>query len=211
MRKRIIATFTLLATICPTITVFAQKEGVRNVEVVKDVAYGEITEFDYEIFADKVLLESFNGKNKIVEIKPSYNIDGINYQTDLSEFQVGIGNNTMDTIIFGEGITEIPNNIFNSSDIKKVYFPKTMTVVYDKALSYLHPDEGELIQIYYGGTQDEWAQIFTEYQRTKVEDAEFGEELGTALADKLNEMMGSSYDSSEFEYFFSATPDDLKE
>ena len=66
------------------------------------------------------------------------------------------------------------------------------------------------IKIYYAGTQDDWAQIFTEYKRTKVEDAEFGEEMGEALADKLNEMIGSEYDSSLFEYFFSASPDDLK-
>ena len=34
--------------------------------------------------------------------------------------------------------------------------------------------------------------------------------MGTTLADKLNEMIGGGYDSSEFEYFFSASPDDLK-
>lgn len=210
MRKKIILTMTIISTSI-VLSPMVKAEGVRNVEVVKDNPYGEISEFDYDISGDKVMLESFNGRNDVVEIQSSYNIDGIDYQTDLSDFQVGIGNSTINTLILGEGITEVANNIFNSSDVKRVYFPKTMEIVYDNTLSYLHPDDGELIQIYYGGTQDEWSQIFKEYQRTKVEDAEFGEELGTALANKLNEMMGSSYDSSEFEYFFSATPDDLKE
>lgn len=34
--------------------------------------------------------------------------------------------------------------------------------------------------------------------------------MGTAIADKINKMIGSKYDSSEFEYYFSASPDDLK-
>ena len=55
-----------------------------------------------------------------------------------------------------------------------------------------------------------WGNIFTEYKKTKVEDSEFGEEMGTAIADKINEMIGSKYDSSKFEYYFSASPDDLK-
>ena len=100
---------------------------------------------------------------------------------------------------------------FNSCDVQKVFFPKSMINVTDKTLSYLNPKEdGDLIQIYYAGTQDDWGNIFTEYKRTKVEDAEFGEELGTSIADKINSMLGSDYDSSEFEYYFSASPDDLK-
>lgn len=34
--------------------------------------------------------------------------------------------------------------------------------------------------------------------------------MGTAIADKINEMVGTKYDSSEFEYYFSASPDDSK-
>lgn len=34
--------------------------------------------------------------------------------------------------------------------------------------------------------------------------------MGTAIAYKINKMIGLKYDSSEFEYYFSASPDDLK-
>ena len=34
--------------------------------------------------------------------------------------------------------------------------------------------------------------------------------MRTAIVDKINEMVGSKYDSSEFEYYFSASSDDLK-
>ncbi len=136
-------------------------------------------------------------------------MDGMEYKTDISDFQVGIGNRKVETLILDEGITEVKTAIFNSCKVKTVFFPHSMTNVYDYTLSYLHPDTGENICIYYAGTQEEWSDIFTEYQRTNVGDTKFGEEMGTALGDKLNEAIGSEYDSSLFKYYFSATPDVL--
>lgn len=189
-----------------------ESKGVTGVEVQKDESekYGVISDFDYDISGDTVVLHGYDGKCKVLEIKPTYDIDGKTYTSDISDFQVGIGNKSVESVILCEGITQIYDSIFNSSNVKSVYFPKTISNVTDKSLSYLHPDDGEKIKIYYGGSQDEWGSIFTEYKRTKVEDAEFGEELGTSLADKINEMAGSEYDSSLFEYFFSSTPDELK-
>lgn len=186
--------------------------GVTGIEAQKheDEAQGELEDFRYEISGDKVLLESYSGSNSVLEIKTSYMLDGVEYKTDLSDFQVGIGNSKVKTLILDYGFTEVKDSIFNSCDVENVYFPKSMINVYDYTLSYLHPDDGETIKIYYGGTQEEWLNIFTEYQRTKVDDAEWGTEKGKALADKINEMVGSEYDSLLFEYFFSANPDDLK-
>lgn len=188
------------------------QQGITGIEVQKsnDEKYGSINDFQYELSDNKILLKEYNGKSKVLEIQPFYTIDNTEYTTDLSNFQIGIGNKKVETLILSEGITEVQNSIFNSSDVKNIYFPQSMTIVYDNTLSYLNPDDGETIKIYYGGTQEEWLNIFTEYKRTKVEDAEFGEELGIAIADKVNEMAGSEYDSSEFEYFFSANPDSLK-
>lgn len=189
-----------------------EEKGVTGVEVQKDESekYGVINDFDYDISGDTVILHGYDGKCKVLEIKPSYEIDGKTYNTDLSDFQVGIGNKYVESIIFCDGITQIYESVFNSSHVKSVYFPKTMSNVSDNSLSYLHPKDGEKIKIYYEGTQEEWGKIFTEYKRTKIEDSEFGEEMGTAIADKVNEMIGSKYDSSLFEYFFSSTSDILK-
>lgn len=184
-----------------------ESSGISGVEVAKDEPYGAIDEFDYEISGNKVKLSNFNGKNKILEIKSKYTIDGKEYKTDLSEFQVG--NCPAETLILDDGIKKVSTSIFNSCDVKAVFFPKSMKKVYDYTLSYMHPDDGEMIQIYYGGTQDEWSQIFTEYQRAKLEDADSAEDVGVSIADKINEMIGSEYDSSQFEFFFSASPDDL--
>ena len=189
-----------------------EEHGVTNVDVKKsdNELYGSIDDFSYDISENKIILNKYTGKSDILEIKASYTIDGMEYVTDLSDFQVGIGNSDVETLIFDDGIKEVKDSIFNSSDVKKVYFPKSMTIVYDKTLSYLHPKDGEKIKIYYEGTQDEWSNIFTEYKRKNIADTELGEEMGTAAADKLNEMIGAGYDSSEFEYFFSSSSDDLK-
>lgn len=211
MKKKLLVTICSFTILGVSIPVYAG--GVTGVEVKKDDSekYGTISDFDYDIEGSTVKLHGYDGKCKVLEILPTYNIDGTDYATDLSDFQVGIGNSYVESIIFQEGITEIYDAIFNSCDVQKVFFPKSMENVTDKALSYLSPKEnGDLIQIYYTGTQDDWGNIFAEYKRTKVEDSEFGEEMGESIADKLNEMMGSKYDSSEFEYYFSASPDDLK-
>lgn len=186
-----------------------EKEPEMGVEVKTDFPYGDISDFDYDIEGDTIFLHSYDGNRKIVEIKNSYIIDEKDYKVDISDFQVS--NSGVNTLILDDGFTEVYTPIFNSCGVKNVFFPKTMMNVYDNTLSYLHPNEGEKIQIYYEGTKEEWLNIFTEYKRTKVEDAEFGEEMGTAVADKINEMMGSGYDSSEFEYYFSANASDLKE
>lgn len=182
-----------------------EKAGVTGIEVQK--AESGIDDFLYELSGDAVILGSYDGSDDVLEITPSYDINGKEYRTDLSEFQVGGGVNTL---ILDEGITEVNTSIFNLSDIERVFFPMSMTNVYDYTLAYLHPDDGETIKIYYAGTQDDWMNIFTKYKRKKVEDTKLGEEMGQAVADKINEMVGTEYDSSEFEYYFSAKPEDLR-
>lgn len=189
-----------------------EKHGVIGIEVKKPEKekYGSIKDFDYELSDKKIMLKEYTGKTEILEIKSSYKVDGKKYKTDLSDFQVGIGNRCVKTLILCKGIKKVNNAIFNSSDVEKVYFPKSMKVVYDNTLAYMDAEDGKTIKIYYGGTKKEWGKIFKEYKRKKVEDTKFGGEMGEALADKVNEMAGMEYDSSEFEYFFSASPDDLK-
>lgn len=93
-------------------------------------------------------------------------------------------------------------------DVRSVYFPKTMTVMYDYTLSYFHPDEGEKIQLYYGGTEEEWNNIFTHYTTMQEKDST-SEAVGQATADFINGFIGLEYDSSQFAFHFSARPNDI--
>ena len=164
-----------------------------------------LDDFSFSITENGVSLESYMGKAKRLIIESSYEYGGAEYKTDLSNFQ--IGTSSVESLILSEGITEVKTSIFNSSDVKNVFFPASMACVYDYTLSYIHLPDGERAKIFYAGTQEEWNSIFTEYQRKAVKDADFGEEMGTALADVVNQWIGANYDSALFDYYFSATPE----
>ena len=166
-----------------------------------------IDAFRYDLVGNTVGLKSYIGSATRLEIESAYTIDGREYATDLSDFQVGVGNRTVKTLILDEGITEVNTSIFNSSSVESVYFPASMELVYDYTLSYIHPNKGEKAKIYYAGTQEQWQQIFTEYHRKAVGDTEFGDEMGQAVADAINQWIGATYDKSMFEFYFSATPE----
>lgn len=174
---------------------------------IKETNYGSIKDFSYKLSGDKVLLNRYKGDAKVLEIKNTYEIENKEYKTDISNFQVN--SKHVETLIIDEGFTEVYTAIFNSSSVKHIYFPNSMKNVYDYTLSYLHPDDGEMINIYYAGTKKKWKKIFTKYERTNVKNAKSSQK-GIAIADKVNEMLGSNYDSSLFEYHFSANIDDIK-
>ena len=190
-----------------------ESEGTYGQESL-DIDSENIKKFDYEISGNKVVLQKYNGRKKTLYIESSYKIDGQTYETDLSEFSLMSSKPTF--LILGEGIENINKSAFNCSNLESVYFPKTIKVVYDAALDYLHPDEGEKIQIYYAGAEDEWDNIFQEYQRQTIEEAlnssdipeEQGAAVGASVAEKLNEYLGE-YDSSDYEFHFSVSENDL--
>lgn len=121
----------------------------------------DISDFDYAISEDSIILESYEDSNKYLEILSTYEIDGEKYKTNLDEFQVGGGPKTL---VLSEGITSVNNSIFNGSDIQSVFFPSSMEYLYDDTLSYLHPDDGEKIHIYYAGTSEEWYLLMKDYE-----------------------------------------------
>ncbi len=183
-----------------------KKEGVQGTEVLKN----NINEFSTEIVDGKIILEKYNGNEKTLIISPSYDVNGETLTTDLSNFQVS--SNNVENLILCDGITEINTSIFNGSDVAAIYFPKSLTTVYDYTLAYLHPNDGKQIKVYYAGTQGEWKSIFKHYERKKVEDSignEPAEDVGKALADKVNDMTGVAYNASDFIYYFSSEPEDI--
>jgi len=209
MKKLVIA---LIIGLCFSMTAFADG-GVVGIEPTVDSDGNTIPEglqdFNYTVKDGQVYLEDYNGDEKILTINGSYDKDGVTYKTNLDDFVAAIHGNT-EAVIFGEGIETLSHAMFNMSDVQKIFLPITMTKVEDATLSYLHPEgDNEYIQVYYEGSQDQWSQIFTKYEDLTMEEADSAEEYGTAAADWVNSFFGLGYDSSEFEYFFDATPEDL--
>lgn len=167
-----------------------------------------IEDFSYSIENSRIVLSSYNGSDENLIINSVYDVDGQNYETDLTSFQVG--NSVVKSIIISEGISELYDSIFNSSNIATLYLPKSLNIIYDNTLAYLSEDH---INLYYGGTEDQWNSIFTEYEANSVSESfKEGnyEGTGKALADKLNNYVGHEYDSSKFTMNFECTPEDVK-
>lgn len=170
-----------------------------------------IDDFEYRIEGNTIYLIRYIGDGNCVELETSYIVDGVQYWSDISDFSAYGG---YTKLIIHEGFNEVDIPIFNSCDVREVYFPKSMTEVYDYTLAYIHNEDGEKSKIYYAGTQDEWNAIFRHYERTKVEDAwaeKDPENIGRSIGDKLNEIIGVEYKPEEFEYHFSASSEELKQ
>ncbi len=189
----------------------------KNIEKTSQVEQGEIKEraaksktlideFEYELQGNQLRLIHYNGSDETLIIDANYKLQDVNYKTNMTDFQLGGG---VKTLIISEGITELDNAIFNESDVEKIYLPKSLTAITDNTLSYLHD---RTIEVYYGGSEEQWNSIFEHYVSPGVTEswkAENYEDAGTALADKLNKMMGSEYDPSLFNFYYNSSPDEI--
>ena len=218
MKKRIInalSAICIISVLAINCSAFASDNGSggvtgiepQNASVGADTS-AALADFRYELIGDEISLKEVKGYPEVVYVDNYYTVDGIQHHTNLDDFQ--IRNSQIKAVVFSVGIANVQEAVFNgSTDIRKVYFPITMEKVTDNCLAYLTPDEGEKIQIYYEGSQEQWQNIFKVFERTPVGEAESAGEAGAALADWLNEKVGHKYDSEKFEYFFNAIPEDL--
>ncbi|CUO53317.1 Uncharacterised protein [[Eubacterium] contortum] len=178
-------------------------------KILVDESERGIEDFEYEISDGQLKLLDYNGSNESLTIAADYKIQDVNYKTDLTDFQLGGG---VKTLIISEGISELYEAMFNMSDVEKVYLPSSLTVITDNTLSYLHGDE--LTEIYYGGSEEQWNSIFKHYVSPGVTEswkAEDYEAAGTAIADRINKMVGLEYDPSKFNFHYNSSPDELNQ
>ena len=160
-------------------------------------------DFEYGARDHEAVIYGYTGNAQILKIYGSY----FGYRTNLDECENGISG-SVKAVIFGEGIETVNPAIFEGSNVQKVYFPLSMRSIEDTTLSYLHPDE-DFVEIFFEGTADEWSRIFNRYQDMSFAEAESEEDNARTASNWLNSLLGSGYDSSEYQYNFEATPDDL--
>ena len=197
--------------------IFSKEENKETVQEKATVQNEEedvretfsIESFEYTLEDNNIFLERYKGKDDALTIDASYNVDGKDYATNLSEFQVS--SDFVKTLIINEGITELNNSIFNSCEVTKVYLPKSLSVIYDNTIAYLWSDDK--IALYYGGSEDDWNNVFEEYEianvKDKIDEGD-AEGAGSALADKLNKMVGHEFDASQYEMHYDSSPVDVE-
>ncbi len=151
------------------------------------ITYAELSDFEYVINEDGLTLEKYNGDSETLIIHPNYEIDGKSYNVILLE-----------------------HTIFNGSDIKALYIPKTIETIYDDTLAYLDAEDDK-IQIYYEGSKKRWKKVFKHYDSSVSNGGKSkAEQRGAAAAEKFNKMLGHEYNANDFEYHFNANIEDIK-
>lgn len=114
-----------------------------------------INKFDYYIDGDEIFIKKYKGSDKRVRIGSSYNIDGKTcYVAGLTDATFLFSR--VDSIIIPEGVRSIAHYSFNSCGAKFFFLPSTLTNVDESFWGYFH----EVKKIYYGGTREQWDEIF---------------------------------------------------
>ena len=169
-----------------------------------------IKDFKYEVVDGNLILKKYNGRDKVVCIANEYEIEGSTYPV-LSVDGGMFFTRSVKTAVFSEGITDITHAVFNSSKIERLYLPSSLSCIYDDSLAYI---SRSLTDIYYGGSEDQWNQIYTAYKTdsvsSKIDDNDF-EGAGAAVADKLNSLIGHDFDLSSVTMHYNATEADMKQ
>lgn len=167
-----------------------------------------LQDFDYIINGTTLVLNKYKGENSIINIANEYEVDGTTYKIDNVEGSMFLGM-SVKTVIFSDGIQGISHAFFNSSKVEKIYIPTSFTNIYDDTLAYI---SRSLTDIYYGGTQEQWNQIFTHYDPDTVSENLKEKDYsgaGEAAADKLNKIIGHDFDPSTVQFHFEASSGDL--
>ena len=162
------------------------KTILNNSNTVRKTNITDISNFDYSIDGENLIIEKCRGRQRSIIINNTYIIDGKEYK-----------------------VTDIKHAAFNGCNANIIYFPKTLTHIYDDTLAYLNE---EMVDIYYEGTEEEWNAIFTKYEITSAKEEwnnGNAEAAGEALADKLNAKIGHKYDESKFNYHYEVNINDI--
>ena len=112
-----------------------------------------LSDFDYYIDEDKIILEDYKGRGKTIWISDSYKIGGKTYPVIALDGTFTLKSIT--SVIVPEGVTTIVDHTFNSCGVKYLYLPSTL--VDFKGWSYFHDGD----KLFYGGTERQFDEIYT--------------------------------------------------
>ena len=135
------------------------EDCLNGIESVADISenpgndYISLANFRYDVTAEGIVLESYQGDDTFVSIAPVYIVDGEElpvYKLD-NTFALG----KVDTVIVPEGVKELSKAVFNSCGIQKLYLPKSLVKVEEGFWKYFF----DVDTIYFGGTEEEFSAI----------------------------------------------------
>lgn len=138
-------------------TVRHQTTEPPTAESVWATEYTPISDFEYYIDHNKIILEEYRGKEKKVYVAPAYEVDGI--MMDVVELEGVFALNRIDSAIISHGIKKMQSNIFNSCGIKYIFLPSSLEEF--DGWNYFHNAE----RLYYEGSEEEFNSICNEERK----------------------------------------------
>lgn len=127
------------------------------VESIWATEYTPISDFEYYIDHDKIIIEDYRGKGEKVYVAPAYEVDGI--MMDVVELEGVFALDNIESAIISHGIKKMQNNIFNSCGVKYVFLPSSLEEF--DGWDYFHRAE----RLYFEGTEDEFNAICNEERK----------------------------------------------
>lgn len=213
-----ILTFLAITTFCFASTACGSKESTpsetNNATAESEAPVSPVTpidDFKYTLTENELTLQKCSGSDDIIYVANQYSIDGNTYNVTKLDGAMFF-NSKVKTVILANGIGEISHALFNGAQIEHLYIPNSLKCIYDDSLAYI---SRSLTDIYFGGTEEEWNQIYTSYDAGSISENVENSNLegaGAAAADKLNALIGhSEFDISTIEIHYNASETDLLE
>lgn len=147
----VVAVFWLLLFVC---ALLAPDTGMTSeLDYVWKETYTDLSNFDYYIDNEGIVLKDYNGSETRVNIAPTYNVDGEDLTVVALDGTFAL--KSIDSVIIPETVTAIASNTFNSCGVDYLYFPSSLRDF--TGWSYFH----DVQKIYYGGSEEDWAVLYT--------------------------------------------------
>jgi hypothetical protein len=128
--------------------------------------YTDISEFDYYLDGDQIYLKKYNGDSTKVKIKSSYEIEGKQYK--VISFSEGVfAFKDVDSVILPDSLETMPDNTFNSCDLKCVYIPASLHKNKSGYAFYCYFHDVDTI--YYGGNEEQWKVLTDNTDRKDID------------------------------------------
>lgn len=149
----IIALFWALLLACLSFAPTAEPGKETEPDSIWSATYTELSNFDYYIVGEGIVLKGYKGREARVNIAPAYNVDGTDFAVVALSGTFAL--KSIDSVIIPESVTTIANNTFNSCGVEYLYLPSSLCDF--TGWSYFH----DVQKIYYGGSEEDWALLYT--------------------------------------------------
>lgn len=117
--------------------------------------YTDINDFEYYIDGTEIYIKKYHGNSEKVRVAPTYDINGVTCNVVSFEDATFLFSG-VSSVIIPNGTRYLANNTFNTSGVKFLYLPNSLTGIENTFWGYFH----DVQKIYYGGTQDEWNTLY---------------------------------------------------